>query len=890
MTGNTQKNVIRNALKTKFIRSILLWMIVIFLVIILSVITIVSFFFTSEINKSIVTEKQKQLEMIESTITKRMEEVSSIAYNLSVDSSLYMETVPELQYSAYEINQILRRYLGGNDFIEHLVYYRLSEPDIVHASSGELTFEDFWSTYLNFQNDTAADFRSRVTETTGIQILPVMTGKNNRSYFTYVSGVPQFSSTPQAFIVMMIPVDNVQTILETQLNNCFGTVAIYDIAGNPIYETGNLNGEALVEARKNRDEGTFFWQGKKYLVQKTVSSGNNWTYISTVRLNDIESEVVYKQLIFIAVLVILMMIAIAAMLICIAFKYKPIMNLILNYADMPEKDSESGVIDEESLLTNTLTVLKDDSEQKQKYEAAYHEAEAANKAKSEFFSMMSHDIRTPMNTIVGMTEIAGKNMDDPKYVMECLQNVRVASHYLLDIINNVLDMSRIESGKFTLSEDVIELPKFIYEVITIINHNIEVKSQKLIVDVEHIKNEKFIGDYVRLTQVFMNILSNAIKFTPNGGTIHLSLRQEKSMEPGYGDYVFIFRDTGIGMSPEFVSKVFETFSRDEGSGIAKVEGTGLGMAIAKNFVEFMGGTIRCESEQGKGTTFTIRMHRRLAEDAVEPVKFPEEYRKKRVLIIGNEERHYHYQKQLFSEFGVDNRYVNNVEEAAAAVKEAEQNERQFDFVIINQSMTDTNGIKTVKKLRGVSGKQEITFVLAARDLFAVQKSEAYDTGISQFVQRPLFRSTILGIFNREFELSTIREKPDIINLEGKRILIAEDSKINMKIARAFINETGAEVVEATNGKEAVTAFKSHPAGYFDLILMDVQMPVMNGYEATASIRSVEREDALTIPIYAMTANTFDEDVRQVKEIGMNGHLGKPYDAYQLFNLLQKAIG
>ncbi|NLG03015.1 MAG: response regulator, partial [Clostridia bacterium] len=597
---------------------------------------------------------------------------------------------------------------------------------------------------------------------------------------------------------------------------------------------------------------------------------------------------------------ILMSVAIFTLLMSVVKQYSPINSLAREMKTQIGASTDGSLIDEKSLLTDSFAVLKGDSELKQRFEAAYHEADAANKAKSAFLSNMSHDIRTPMNAIVGMTELAAKHTNDPTYVKECLQSVSVASQYLLDIINNVLDMSRIESGQFSLSEDEIDLVKLVHGMMTILNHNIEVKSQKLIVTVDDVEDEHMIGDNIRLTQVLMNILSNAVKFTPNGGTIRLQIRQKKSLEPEYGEYEFVISDTGIGMTKEFVQKVFDTFTRDENVGISRIEGTGLGMAIAKNLIDLMGGTINCESELGQGTTFTVTIRMKLtntqaADTQKTDGKIAAELSNKemseniQVLILGNEAEECENQVIQFKRAGASAEYAQSVTAALTMIQKKKEMQSIYDFVIINQTEHDQSGIIAVSQMSKELPISQTTYVFAAGDTFSVENSKAFNAGISIFVQRPLFKSTVTGIINRTIQLADHLQETNIVNLEGKNILLVEDNEINRQIAAAILSETHADIYEATNGKEAVEAFKSHESGFFDMILMDVQMPKMNGYDATIAIRSIQREDALSVPIYAMTANTYDEDVRQVKAVGMDGHIGKPYSSNDLYAILKQAI-
>ncbi len=502
------------------------------------------------------------------------------------------------------------------------------------------------------------------------------------------------------------------------------------------------------------------------MLQKVVSEVNGWIYVSAIRHNDTLSGLANQQLGFIISILLFLLAAIAMMLVSLIRQYKPISKLAAQVAEKNINGDKSGVIDDErALLKDTIATLRDDSEQKHKYETAYYEAEAASKAKSAFLSSMSHDIRTPMNAIVGMTAIALAHKDDPDYVEDCLKKVQLSSDYLLDIINNVLDMSRIESGRVPIAQEPLYIPALVDNVVSLMSSGAEAKALTVNADLD-IKDTAVIGDSIHMVQVFVNIISNAVKFTPEGGKISINVKQLECGDEGYGNYQFSFTDTGIGIPQEFVDKVFETFTRVDDSVESKTEGTGLGMAIAQKLVELMGGAIFCESELGKGTTFRVEMKMKLADEE---------------------------QTNLFAD-------------------EAERS-----------------------------------------------RSSSSDPC----------------------------EK--IVELSGKRIMLVEDNAMNREIACKLIGETGAEIVSACDGKAAVELFNENPCGYFDFIFMDIQMPVMNGYEAARSIRSLNRQDAVSVPIYAMTANTFDDDVRQVKQAGMNGHIGKPYSPETLYRLLAHVL-
>ncbi len=525
-------------------------------------------------------------------------------------------------------------------------------------------------------------------------------------------------------------------------------------------------------------------------------------------------------------------------------------------------------------------------------ETALNSARQANEAKTNFLSNMSHDIRTPMNAIIGLINIAETHLDEPERVRDCLKKISVSASHLLGIINDVLDMSRIESGKMTIAEEAVDLSELIHRLITIIQPQIKSKDQKLIVDTSSIRNESVISDNTRLMQIFLNILSNAAKFTPSGGTLEIRISQLPSARAGFGTYQFVFADNGIGMSRDFLSRLFMPFERAE-TGAARTEGTGLGMTITKSIVDMMGGTISCRSELGAGTTFTVTLDLRL-QDENGCAYAPDEFAGLHALVVDDDEKTCENLSQLLEEAGMSCEWTLFGKEAVARAEMMHRRGKPFKLYLIDWLMPDMNGIETTRRIRRSVGGDAPIFILTAYDWSDIEE-EAREAGVTAFLSKPLFRSNLYHTLRqasrgagqgsetggRAGETSRIAE--------GKRILLAEDNEINTEIAVELLSQAGAEVVPVRNGREAVEALAGSPEGYFDLVLMDIQMPVMNGYDAAGAIRSLGRRDAAELPIYAMTANVFDEDIRLAFEAGMDGHVGKPIDAGELYALLRERL-
>ena len=889
MFNGKVRQLLRYVEKSKFIRSIFFETIFVFLAVIAIIVTVMLFSFKSALDEQTVSNQKNQLDMLENQISSRMEEVTSIAYNIGQDQMFYLEPVEGLTYSGYEMSNALSRYLVGNRFIEHIAFYRLSEPDAIYTSNGELTFRRFWNSYLAYGGFSEEAFLERIKAQKGVQLL-TLSSEQGVAYFVYICPLPQFSVQPLGFVIALIPVREIADPLAAQLLSDPGTIAVFDAKGDIIYSASTPGDDLALQTPETRNQyakSDLTADGKRYVVQSKTSGLNGWTYVSAVRLNSALSGLASKQVLLIVGLIVLMIAAILIVLLGIIRKYRPISNLAMTLTD-PAETPGSGVVDEKTLLSSTIETLKSDSEQKQRFEVAYNQAHEANQAKSAFLSNMSHDIRMPMNAVIGMIGLAQKHVSNEAYVMDCLQKADVASHYLLELINNVLDMSGIESGKIALSEEVVSLPELVYGLVTIATSNIGEKKQRLIVDTENIRDEKVMGDDLRLTQVCMNILSNAIKYTPDGGTIQMRIRQGATDAQGDGEYCFTFMDNGIGMSPEFAEHVFDPFVREKSSGVTKIEGTGLGMAIAKNLVDMMGGTIACHSELGKGTTFTVTLRMRPADDG--PLETPAGFKDASLLIVCEEETVCAHQAELFASLGFAADRATTAGEAGNRLDWARANGKPYDYLLIDLIGGNQTGTNALDGLLASDGMAETKVILAATEFSVVDDAAIAATGGRIFMRTPLFRSTVIDALSQKNALhGGAPEGADAnASLQGKRVLLAEDNEMNRLIANTILTEADVEVVEAKNGKEAAEAFAQHPVAYFDVILMDVRMPEMDGFEATAAIRAMDRPDAATTPIYAMTASTFDEDVREVLRAGMNGHLGKPYSPEELYKALREA--
>ena len=520
-------------------------------------------------------------------------------------------------------------------------------------------------------------------------------------------------------------------------------------------------------------------------------------------------------------------------------------------------------------------------------EEARKEAEHANNAKSEFLSNMSHDIRTPMNGIVGMTAIAMANIQDTVRVQDCLKKITLSSRHLLGLINDVLDMSKIESGKLSLNMDQISLRETMDSIVNIVQPQIREKHQHFDIFIQKIETEDVYCDSVRLNQILINLLSNAIKFTPEHGRINVYLAQEDS--PSGEAYVrchFRVKDTGIGMSPEFREKIFETFTRETSSQVSKIEGTGLGMAITKCIVEAMGGMIEVESEPGAGSEFHVTLDLEKAVVKEEDMILPPW----KMLVVDNNEELCISAVQALKEIGVEAEYALNGMTAVAMVEKRNLEHNDYEVVLIDWKMPDMDGVETTREIRNHVGDDVPILIISAYDWSDIEE-EAVAAGAHGFISKPLFKSNLfLGLTRYMQDGPAVPEQQALVEQQfaGKRILLAEDNDLNWEIAQEILTSAGFSVEWAENGQLCVEKFQASKEGTYDLILMDIRMPVMNGYEASKAIRALERGDA-GLPIIAMTADAFSEDIQHCLDCGMNAHIAKPIDVPKLVAQLKKYL-
>lgn len=534
-----------------------------------------------------------------------------------------------------------------------------------------------------------------------------------------------------------------------------------------------------------------------------------------------------------------------------------------------------------------LTDITKDKEIQNSLIDAMERAEAASNAKNDFLSAMSHDLRTPINGIVGMTAIAAAHLSEPYRVKDCLTKISESTSHLLSLINEVLDMSQIENGKIQLSNEPFNIAELLQNVLSINYPGIQQKNHKIKVHINIIENEDVIGDPVRLTRVAANLISNAIKYTPSGGEIMLSLQERPGIIQGYGCYELMVQDNGIGMSREFQEKIFEPFEREEDVRLSRIQGTGLGLSIVKNIVDLMLGSISVDSEKGKGSTFRVILNFKLDE---QKTNTGEQLAGLPVLIVDDDIVTCTTVSEILCNTGMEAEWTTSGKEAVEMVTVHHQNNTDYMAVILDWKMPGMDGVETARQIRAQVGSEVPIIILTAYEWGEIEET-ARAAGVDAFLSKPIYKSKLIqkmteiteGQFDKPEE--SIATSPKGIP-KGKRILLAEDNELNREIAVEFLKMLGVESDCAENGADAVKRFAESMPGYYGAVLMDIQMPKMNGYEAARRIRKMDnRPDGKTVPIVAMTADAFKKDEQAAREAGMNAHLAKPISVDSLAMIL-----
>ncbi len=557
------------------------------------------------------------------------------------------------------------------------------------------------------------------------------------------------------------------------------------------------------------------------------------------------------------------------------------------------KVGESSLGQDEFILAgfrNIDEMIRREQEQKEVLAEALAQAQYANNAKTTFLNNMSHDIRTPMNAIIGFTSLAVTHIDNKAQVQDYLGKIMTSGNHLLSLINDVLDMSRIESGKVKIEEKEVSLPEVMHDLKTIVQADAKAKQLELYIDTLDVVNETIICDKLRLNQVLLNIMSNAMKYTRPGGMVSVRVIQTSEAQDGRASFEFHVKDTGIGMSSEFLKHVFEPFEREQTATVSGIQGTGLGLAITKNIVDMMDGTITVNSEEGKGSEFVVSFRFRVFDSPMKSQRL-EQLVDLRALVVDDDVNTCVSVGKMLSTIGMRPDWTTLGKEAVIRTEFALEQNEPYSAYIIDWMMPDMNGIELVRRIRRVIGDMTPIIILTAYDWSDIEE-EAREAGVTAFCSKPIFLSELRGALAAPYTETESTEEtsvPSTPRFEGKKILLVEDNELNQEIAQEILKGAGFAVDTADDGTVAVERMKENPAGTYDLVLMDVQMPIMNGYQATRAIRALDDADKATIPIVAMTANAFEEDRKEAIESGMNGYIPKPINIEKMLKTLEDLL-
>lgn len=541
-------------------------------------------------------------------------------------------------------------------------------------------------------------------------------------------------------------------------------------------------------------------------------------------------------------------------------------------------------------FTNIDSEMRESMSQSQALSDALAAAEQASKAKTTFLSNMSHEIRTPMNAIIGLKDIALNDPEISDKTRDYLEKIGGSANHLLSLINDILDMSRIESGRLVLKNEDFSFPKLLEQINTMFSAQCTDKGLEYSCHVVGTPPSRFIGDNMKLRQVLINILGNAVKFTPEGGSVELTVERTAQFD-NKSTLRFTVSDTGIGMSKDYLPKLFDTFSQEDSSSTNKYGSSGLGMAITKNIVEMMNGNIEVHSEKGKGTTFIVTVTLMDSVYADDGEKDPDiQITEMSVLVIDDDPVACEHAKLVLEKAGISCETVLSGKEAIELVRVRQARHNSYDLILVDLKMPDMDGVETTREIRKIVGHDSAIVIITAYRWGDVLE-EAINAGVDSFIAKPLFAGSVIDEYKSAYRKKNLSEKKSRhkADLKGRHILLAEDVEVNAEIMKMVLSMREMIVDHARNGKIALEKFTDSTPGYYDAVLMDIRMPEMDGLEATARIRALDRKDAKTVPIIALTANAFDEDVQRSLQAGMNAHLSKPIDSSKLYETLESLI-
>ncbi len=775
-------------------------------------------------------------------------------------TGIVKDIMPEI-FASLNIADMSMTYTGFDSYDDMIAAVNAEDVDVVFPVGGGLFYSEENGIYQSnpvVSAPTELVFKGVHTDETTKRIA---VNENNRMQYYYV-----VTNFPDAEVVLCPSIDD---CLAAVLDGKATCTTLNGLRANDILRNGkyrDLELQQLIHSDDRCFGVKIDNEGLLKLVNRGVDVlGQDYAQNISYRYTEgLHSETLFDYLWEHITVVIALAAAIVAIIILLLVR--------------DSRRSRKGIREREKAQLELEAKNKELAESQKALSDALVAAEQANRAKTTFLNNMSHDIRTPMNAIVGFTALAASHIDNKEQVQDYLGKISISSQHLLSLINDVLDMSRIESGNVTIEPSDVHLPDVIHDIKAIIQPNVTSKQLDLFIDTQDVVHEDVVADKLRLNQVLLNILSNAVKFTPNGGFISFRVIEKPSASADVANFEFRIKDSGIGMSEEFQKTIFESFSRERSSTVSGIQGTGLGMAITKNIVDMMGGAITVSSEAGKGSEFVVNLPFKIGESSAKPKALPE-LEGLRALVADDDTNTCLSVCAMLREIGMRPDWTNYGKEAVVRAKEAFDQGDEFRVYIIDWLIPDQNGIETTRRIRKAIGSDVPIIILTAYDWADIEE-EALEAGVTAFCSKPLFMSELRGVLSKPL-LGLHEEAPAVESPShpspGKRLLLAEDNEMNQMIATAILEDAGFAVEIAGDGREAVDMMQAMPAGYYDAILMDVQMPRMDGYEATQAIRDLDDPAKAAIPIVAVTANAFQEDRDAALQAGMNGHLAKPYD-------------
>ena len=787
----------------------------------------------------------------------------------------YMECSNDGEIQEVRWSHEFRRMLGYHDIIDFPNELE-SWTRLLHPSDKEMAIRSLYDAIADKSNDTKFNIDYRIRMKDGeyqwyrnvAEIIRRRDGSARRIAGVFINVDKEKKGRMQiekanALNRQMLEENKAMSHLINSMTRVVDHFAICDLQDNQ-YTYHNINIDSHYPKEGRYDELVDMVQAKFKLLDEaeTLESA---VQVSKIRENLTGSEDIYK------------------------FEYCDKEEDIFRIASFVPLEWNGNILTKVLWISMDITQEKKiEIESRKALQDAFFAAERANEAKTSFLSNMSHDIRTPMNAIVGLTAIAGANIDNPERVIDCLGKITKSSRHLLGLINEVLDMARIESGTISLVEEEFNISELVDSLSVLSKPGIEEHRHHFEINIMDIVHEDVYGDSLRIQQIFANLMSNAIKYTPDGGDISFTITEKPNTNSEYGCYEFIVEDNGIGMTEEFQKIMFQPFVRADDDRSTKVQGTGLGMTITQNIVNMMNGNIKVQSKPGEGTKVTVTIYLKMQSSEEDQIK---ELADLPVLVVDDDEACCEGTVATLSEIGIAGEGVTSGAEAIERTFERHERGDDYFAIIMDWKMPRLDGIETTRKIREKVGRDVTIIVLTAYDYSDIE-DEARAAGVDAFISKPLFRSRLTATLKQIITGKSTNSARNYLgriakeDYSDKKILLVEDNELNREIAIEIIKMSNAQIDVACDGKEAVKKIAGAAEGTYDLVFMDIQMPVMNGYEATRAIRLLEGSRA-NIPIVAMTANAFVEDVQKAKNAGMNGHMAKPIDLDKLYDVLRK---